>query len=188
MIGLVSSDGDPLRRAFASVTGLPAWKVRKGHGSFLTMEFGKPHLVVREPIVAAPEASDEMRTALRRRRVYPRGEWHLWIYCCHWRALSNGTELAWSESSGEQIEAAANEIDGQVLTTVEADPATESSAFGFDLGGSLQTWPSSDGRMDEQWMLYMKSGDVFTYRGDGCYSLGPGSRPINDEMWQPLGS
>jgi hypothetical protein len=42
--------------------------------------------------------------------------------------------------------------------------------------------------MDEQWMLYMKSGDVFTYRGDGYYSLGPGSRPINDEMWQPLGS
>jgi hypothetical protein len=79
-IELLSSDGDPLRRAFAPVTGLPAWNVRKGHGSFLTLEFGKPHLVVRQPIVAAPEASDEVRTALRHRSVYPHGEWHLWIY------------------------------------------------------------------------------------------------------------
>ena len=103
-------------RLFKPLYGQPCWGVRPGIRPTLTLEFGKPHLVVRQPIVASPEATDEVRTALRRRRVYPHGEWHLWIYCCHWRALANGTELAWSESSREQIAAAANEIDDAART------------------------------------------------------------------------
>jgi hypothetical protein len=183
-----SSDDDPLRRAFTPVIGLPAWNVRKGHGSFLTLELGPPHLVVREPIVTSPGADEAVRAALRRRRVHPRGAWHLWIYCCQWRALANGTEVAWSEASDDQIDAAAAELDGQVLTAVTADPLLGTSAFSFDLGGSLHTWPHSGARKDEQWMLYMESGEVFAYRGDGCYSLEPGSAPVGEEVWHPLAS
>src|SRR5215213_6024148 len=94
----VELDGDPLRRAFAPLIGLAAWSVRIGHGSFLTLEFGTPHLSVREPIVAKPGASEKVRKALARRRVRPVGEWHLWIYCWHWRVWSEGAEIACSES------------------------------------------------------------------------------------------
>ena len=38
-----------------------AWNVRCGHGSFLTMEFGQPHIAVREPVVASPGRSDRVR-------------------------------------------------------------------------------------------------------------------------------
>jgi len=183
---LLTGDTDPLQRAFASVIGLPAWFVRKGYGSFLTLEFGTPHLRIREPIVASPGAGARIRAVLQRRKVTPHGDWHLWIYVCHWRVLSNGAQVAWSEASDEEICAAAREIDGQLLTNVEVDPTQGTSAFRFDQGASVQTWPYDDGNGDEQWMLYMKSGDFFTYRGDGCFSLGPGSETLDAKTWQPL--
>jgi hypothetical protein len=35
-------------KVFKGILGKPCWDVKPGHGSFLTMEFGKPHLEVRE--------------------------------------------------------------------------------------------------------------------------------------------
>jgi hypothetical protein len=181
-------DDDPLCRTFAPLIGLPAWCVRKGYGNCLTLEFGGPHLAIREPIVASPGASERVRAALRRRTVIPHGDWHLWIWCCHWRVLSNGTELAGSEASDEQIASAIIELDGQLLAGVEADPTKGTSAFSFDQGGAIQTWPYPDGGGDEQWMLYMKSSEVFSYRGDGRYSLGPVNQSLDDTIWQSLRS
>jgi hypothetical protein len=179
------TQSDPLYRAFAPLVGLPAWQVRRGHGSFLTLEFGAPHLKIREPKVAPPDMDEQVAAQFRRRLVIPRGEWHLWIYCCHWRVLSGGEEVAWSEASDDEIGAAAKELDGQLLTAAEADPAQGTSAFEFDLGATLQTWPYGSGD-DTQWMLYMPSGDVFSYRENGFYSLGPGSQSPDEQVWQTL--
>jgi hypothetical protein len=176
---------DPLCCAFAPLIGLPAWLVRRGHGSFLTLEFGAPHLKIREPKVAPPDMDEQVAALFRHRQVIPRGEWHLWIYCCHWRVLSGGTEIAWSEASDEEIGAAVKELDGQLLTAVEADPARGTSVFEFDHGASIHTWPYGSGG-DTQWMLYMPSGDVFSYREDGLYSFGPESRSPDELVWQPL--
>ena len=57
----------------------PAWLPRKGVGSFLTIEFGPPHLVVREPLT-----KPGVRERLRRRRVDVKGEVHLWVKADHW--------------------------------------------------------------------------------------------------------
>jgi hypothetical protein len=178
------TQSDPFYRAIAPLIGLPAWFVRRGYGGFLTLEFGAPRLRIREPKVVAPDMSEKVAALYRRRKVTPRGEWRLWIYCCHWRVLSGGEEIGWSEDSDKKIGAAVNELDGQVLTAAEADPAQGTSVFKFDLGATLQTWPY--GRGDTQWMLYMQSGDVFSYREDGSYSLGPGSQPPEQTVWQPL--
>jgi hypothetical protein len=35
-------------------------------------------------------------------------------------------------------------------------------------------------------MLYMKFGDVFSYRADGCYSLCPGKQRDDEKTWLPL--
>jgi hypothetical protein len=83
--------------------------------------------------------------------------------------LAEDREIACSESPDQQIVDAAREIDGQLLTTVEADPAKGTSGFAFDAGAKIQTWPWDEGN-DEQWMLFIASGDVFTYRADGRYS------------------
>lgn len=178
-------DNDPLSTVFAPLLGLPAWCVRKGYGNCLTLEFGAPHLAIREPIVASSRSSEQVRAALLRRTVIPRGDWHLWIWCCHWRVLSDLTEIACSEAPNEQIAVAVNELDGRLLTNVEVDPSRGTSVFILE-GVSIATRPYCDGDDEEQWMLYLKSGDVFSYRGDGCYWLGPGNQPIDDRRWQSL--
>jgi hypothetical protein len=93
----LGTNSDPLRQTFAPLIGLPAWFVRKGYGSSLTMEFGNPHLEIRQPKAASPQVSDQVRRALARRLVLPRGDWHLWIYCCHWRVLAEDREIACSK-------------------------------------------------------------------------------------------
>jgi hypothetical protein len=178
---------DPLHCAFAPLVAPPAWSVRKGHGSFLTLEFGAPHRAIREPRVASPSADEQVRARLLRRLVVRRGDWHLWIYCCHWRVLSGTAQIAWSEASDQEIEAAAGELDGRLLTDVAVDPTKGTSTFSFEQDVSIQTWPYDQGNDDEQWMLHMTSGDVFTYRGDGRYSLGSGSENAGNETWRPLG-
>lgn len=185
MNGVLVTNPDALRQTFAPLIGLPAWFVRKGYGSSLTMEFGNPHLKIRQPKTASPQVSDQVRRALARRLVLPRGDWHLWIYCCHWRVIAEDREIACSESPDHQIADAAREIDGQLLTTVEADPAKGTSGFAFDAGAKIQTWPWDEGN-DEQWMLFMASGNVFAYRADGRYSLGPATAPTGADEWRDL--
>jgi len=170
------------------VIGLPAWNVRRGHGSAVTMEFGDPHLVVREPITASPGTSDEVRRSLARRRVAPCGQWHLWIWCCHWRIMSGADEIAHSETANEAIDGALKAIDGQKLLSVDADPGDATSVFRFEYSVELQTWPwvETEGDLADQWMLFMRSGEVFTYRQDGRHCLGPGSQPTSDADWLSL--
>ncbi len=182
------TQSDPLCRAIAPLIGLPAWLVRRGHGSFLTLEFGAPHLEIREPKAVTPGGDEKVAACLQRRTVTPLGEWHLWIYCCHWRVVSGRKEIACSEAPDRDIAAAAKELDGQMLTVAEADPAQGTSVFEFEHGAAtLQTRPYGTGG-DTQWMLYMRSGDVFSYREDGSYSLGPASQPPDERVWRLLRS
>lgn len=178
-------ESDPVKRVFAPLVGLPAWGVQKGHGSMLTFEFGEPSLQIREPINTSAEASPRTSASLARRKITPRGEWHLWIYCCNWRCTANGIEIARSDSADADIAAAAAELDSQRLLAVTVEPHRGRSTFMFDLGGLLETSPYDDGE-DEQWLVYRRSGDVFAYRADGHYSWGPPDKRPEDEVWLPL--
>jgi hypothetical protein len=153
------------------------------------MEFGQPHLEVHEPVACDAEC-EKVRRHFARRRIYPRGEWHLWIWCCNWRVISDGHEVAWSESPDEQIVRAAGELDGRLLAEVHADGRTRTSEFVFEAGTTIQMWPytEDDGSEDDgsQWLLYMPSGDVLAYRADGLYSLGPGNQPPEHQQWLAL--
>ena len=149
----------PLDEFVGPMLGLPAWDVRKGHGSFLTFEFGEPRL-------GRPEG----------------GQWHLWIYCCHWRAFQGASALAWSEDSDELIERAASKLNGQKLVAVRADPSQGHSTFTFDLGCSLETWPYGDDATEEQWMILTNS-EAFAYRADGRYHRHPSDTPPDQVRW-----
>jgi hypothetical protein len=177
-------DADPIQKAFAPLIGLPAWLVRKGHASCLTFEFGQPHLKIRQPIMS-PSGSEQARRLLSKRSISPRGEWHLWIYCCHWRVLSDRNEIAWSESPEQAIVKAARELDGLLLTKVSVDRVGRTSEFAFESETTIQMWPYDEDD-SPQWMLFTQSGDVLTYRADGLYSLGPSNQPADEEQWQPL--
>jgi hypothetical protein len=47
-----------IERVVRRLYGKPCWGVKPGFGSFLTLEFGKPNLEVREPVVASKATSD----------------------------------------------------------------------------------------------------------------------------------
>lgn len=156
--------------------GLPAWGVKQGHGSFLTFEFGEPELAV-----------EERHTAERglRRSAHVHGQWHLWIYCCHWRVVQEGLQLAWSEDADRIIGHATAVLNGQKLLAVNVAPEEGRSTFSFDLGGSLETWPYGDDPADEQWTI-LATGEAFAYRADGTYTRGPSSTPPDLDRWLPL--
>ncbi len=171
---------------FEELYGKPCWGVKQGFGSFLTMEFGKPHLEIREPIIASTGASKKVRASLAKRGAYVHGDWHLWIYCCAWEVLFNDKQIAHSESSDNRIKRATNFLDGQKLLRFSIVPRGMRCTFEFDLGGILKTWPY--GRRHEQWLLYEPSGKVLTLRADKYFSHDPSNRPENKTDWKPIQS
>ena len=156
--------------------GIPAWGVTQGHGSFLTFEFGEPKLDVQERKSAEKGL---------RRSAFVQGQSHLWIYCCHWRAMQNNEQTAWSEDANEHICRATATLNGQKLMAVSVGPKTGHSRFTFDLGGSLETWPYGEDPTDEQWIIH-RGTETFAYRADGHYSYGPSDRLPETEIWLPL--
>jgi hypothetical protein len=97
--------------AFVSpILGLPAWGVKHGHGSSLSFEFGQPKLELGK--------RRQSRGGRWRRSAFVAGDWHLWIYSCHWRVIEEGRQLEWSENEDEVIGGAAAALNGQKLTAV----------------------------------------------------------------------
>ncbi|WP_144113622.1 hypothetical protein [Paraburkholderia sp. BCC1886] len=162
---------DKITNAFSDICGLHVWQVRKGVGSFITMEYGYPHLQISEPHLSR-SASPDVRELANRRRVIVSGRWHLWIHMCNWTICSNGVWLADNEASDGAINDALQHLDGQILLSVEVVPQNVKTVFRFDLGGELATWPylNEGERSDEQWLLYdYESKKVETLKGDGTW-------------------
>ncbi|RNJ63866.1 MAG: hypothetical protein EDM03_05770 [Porphyrobacter sp. IPPAS B-1204] len=153
--------------------GETAWNVTRGHGSFLTIEFGPPFLVVNE------HASGAMRTA------HTRGAWGLWIYCCHWEVTYASAQLAWSEDDAETIERAAAVLNGQRLTAIAVDPNSGRTEFHFDLGGAMTTWPYDDDPDEEQWSISTRDA-VLRINATGRYEIAAVDAPLSDDGWLPL--
>jgi hypothetical protein len=182
-------DVNPISEAFGAVLGLPSWLVRKGHGSFITLELGDPDVSVEQPrllptfIDGGPE-----RAMIRGAHVH--GAWHLWIYACLWSLTVNAIELAHSESADQTIGRALRILNGQALVSVQVDPDSPRSTFTFDLGCVLTTRPSPaitpDEEPAEQWMLFQPNGRVLTIRSDGRYRHQAGNARPDDQRWMPI--
>jgi len=157
------------------------------------MEYGEPHVDVREPRPWPLRIPGAPAKALRR-SPFVRGEWHLWIYCCEWSLLLDDIQLAHNESSNVTMYRALRVLDGQVLQAVDIEPADGRTRFTFDLGCSLLTYPAPPGVFDDpakQWMLYSYSDAglvVLSVYGDGTYCITDGAVKRGDEQRLPLGA
>jgi len=163
----------PLAGFIQPILGLTSWGVKQGYGSFLTFEFGQPKLEIRE------------HTSKRRRSAYVQGDWHLWIYCCHWRILQDGEQIAWSEDAPAQILQGTDLLNGQNWLELDVLPQQGRSTFSFDLGGLLETWPYGSDQSDEQWKIYSNT-EVFTYNASGSYAREPVETRPEEVSWLPL--
>jgi hypothetical protein len=170
-------------RSFERVRGRPCWGVKRGYASFLTLEFGEPHLEIREPRSLGRDASRRVREGLARRLATVHGEWHLWIYYCDW-VVHKGDVVVGDSSSARRIDRAAGFLNGQKLLSVTLRSRGARTQFEFDLGGRLETIPFD--RKSEQWLLYEPSGKVLTLRADRKISYMNGDADPQTEQWRNL--
>lgn len=171
-------------RAFRRIYGKPCWKVGAGYGSFLTFEFGRPHLRVREPIAVKKRASAKVRARLTRRNVVVHGDWHLWIYGCEWEVFCRGKRIG-DRSTKTKVRRAIDFLDGQKLTQFSISPRKVECVFRFDLGAVLRTRPYD--HESEQWLLFEPSHKVLVLRADGCYHHIRSDMPDGAEKkWSPV--
>jgi hypothetical protein len=174
-----------VERVFARVVGRPCWGVRRGHGSFITLEFGRPRLHVREPIQAQMVTSLRVQRNLARRIVHIHGQWHLWIYGCEWSLRVKGRVVGdWTTK--RRIDRAVHALDGQRLLAVKVSARGARTSFIFDLGAELDTKPYD--RSGEQWLLFEPNHRVFTWRADRKYQHKASNRPASRHGWRKLPS
>jgi hypothetical protein len=155
-----------IQQMFEPFVGQVIWQVRRGHGSFLTMEFGNPHLSVREPITTSYSSSDKVKRTLQRRHIDVVGDWRLWIQNAEWKLATKNGILTNDDLAGSPSEECLRDLDGQRLVRVDLGMKERSCVFTFDLGGSLEIRPSAS-IPEEQWGLYGWEGDIVTCNHDG---------------------
>lgn len=140
----------------ATLSGRMAWSARRGYGTFLTMEFGSPHIKTREPINVSPEADPEHSARMARRRVFIEGDWHFWIQHANW-TLRTASHLATNtQSYSAMIDQAMQELDGQILESYDISGFPEKFSLRFDLGAMLDIG-GSDRTGDELWSITLRN-------------------------------
>ncbi|MFB7949246.1 hypothetical protein ACFC6L_30520 [Kitasatospora phosalacinea] len=130
------------RLRIAPLLGLPAWRVERGWGSFVDVQFGDPLPPDRDGTV--------------------RGRWHLWVMMAAWRLESTDHVLAGSEDT--HLQQALDHLEGRPLTDVLITPGTLATTFEFDTL-RLRTFPlhraDPDGHEYDHWLLWLDgTGDV----------------------------
>ncbi|MFM0079936.1 hypothetical protein [Paraburkholderia sediminicola] len=166
---------------FAPVIGEIAFSVTQTHGSCFFIEFGSPHLRIREPSDPRPDATDRVAINLRRRRVYVVGTWSLLVQDCNW-TLTNEQKSVCQEDAPEDMEKLFRGVEGQYLVSVRVVEATKTCTLEFDLGGSLKLCPRIDRDSDldpneDQWHLSYRDGSSVGYTNDGSIAVESKSDP-----------
>jgi hypothetical protein len=165
-----------LQQIFKKVYGKPSWLVRKGYGSSISLQFGKPKLKIWKPFKS-------IRKKIPHRMVKVRGDWDLFIFCCDRTIRQDGRKICDSNSQVPKINRGCLILDGQILTKVFVHPKKLWTDFHFDLGGHLQTKPyKKENEPSPMWSLYCPNKRVFILRSDSNYSYQVGNKP-SDERW-----
>jgi hypothetical protein len=134
--------------AFQRLIGLVPWGVKLGHGSFLTLEFGKEI------------------TQLFRGTSHRHGEWHLWLRSCAWRIQRGGRILIASGDDREIIERAVNRLRPGALRKATVDSETLDIRLEFADGVELVAFANHRYRY-EQWELFQPEGRVLIANAGG---------------------
>lgn len=140
----------------APLLGRPAWDVRLGIGSFITVEFG-------ERVTVSPRDS--------------RGEWLLWITYAGW-LLENSTGIL--VSSGDDRKLIRQEIvilEGRPLQVIRVSLNPPETRFVFDEGLALSTFPDGYVPDSELWNLFTPQNKVLVLYPTGRWSYTPADQP-----------
>jgi hypothetical protein len=131
-MGLTEKDLLAIKAHLQPLLGQPAWGIKLGEGTFVTMEFGPK-------IIKAQKGKTH-------------GEWHLWVYFCAWRLEDEENVIVASEDSREQMSMALQVIEGKKLLSVEMSLPGLDTVFRFEKV-SLRAFPVTS-EENCAWMLY----------------------------------
>ncbi len=149
------------------------WAVHLSGGNVLRMNFGAPHLKIREPNPNVSGKSQAVIDALGRRMVIPKGIWHLFIYDGEWSVTTKYYACSRSDTDPEKLNEPLRQLDGQKLINVIRRNEENDWIFEFDLGGILRIYPSKESGEDwsdeHQWILFHEDGNNVSYKNDGCF-------------------
>jgi hypothetical protein len=85
---------------------------------------------------------------------FPHGEWHLWLYMCHWRIEAQGKVLAGSDDSREKIQEALDAAVFNEVQEIQALPPSFDLTIQFDSGAKILTFSSFADEEEDQWLLF----------------------------------
>ena len=162
-----------IQHYFEPLKNEPCWGVQRGYGDVLKLEFGRPHLEIREPRESRRKMSARLQALNARRHVWVKGRWSLWTWHCDWVVRKNGRILGRSGVK-DTAERTTMFLDGQKLISVSLQDKGARTTFRFDLGGELETTPCDN--ESEQWHLRSRRNYFLTIFADRTYTYGHGSR------------
>jgi hypothetical protein len=146
------------------------------------MNFGQPHLHIREPH-QSNAVSEQVRALAAYRHVTVRGAWFLWIEQAYWKLSLHDFDAVTGAHSYRRMQMGLARLDGQRLLQVMINPRTAATTFTFDLDGLLNVRRFGASTPGELWTLYTPMNSILTVRGDGHFWSGPQGEP---EQWEPL--
>jgi hypothetical protein len=132
---------------FNKILGTKPTRVKLGHGSFLTFDFGR-------------DTAKKTKTRLGGSRIIHCGEWRLWVYMCAWRIDKNNKPFIGSNDSRDLIEQHLPVLEGKELKKVVIlNKAFDANLlFGDEYQLHLFSFQVTD---DEQWRLYTPENKTF---------------------------
>lgn len=149
----MKTNNDILRDTLHKIIGLEINDINLGHGSFVTIDFGK---TIEIKIVTK-----------KREKTFKRGEWHLWIYMCAWRIDKIKLPFVGSNDPRDVIEAKLKQLKSKKLKKFIFSRNTMDVCLKFEDGFSLFLF-NCNTIEGEHWMLFTPDQHVF--------SVGPGSK------------
>ena len=161
---------------FNPLLGEVCWGIDWDPQLNLSMNFGRPHLRVREPRETESKFK-RIRDLYARRVVTLRGDWWLWIFCAYWKLSIRGKVAARGSSTPAAIKRALHLLKGQRLASVTIDPRNGRTSLEFDLGASLEVRRFDNSGDSDMWLLYKPRNRVLSVRGNGTYSHLWGNQP-----------
>lgn len=160
--------------ASQAIIGQPVWGIHQGHGTALFVEFGDPHLIVREPYKTQSNTSEKMKRRAAQRQITLSGRWSFLVFPGTWLLQQDGLSIESDDVQTVERDARLSEFNGQYLETVAFDPAAIELHFTFDLGAIMVIGHNPE--IDDELLLFTpKGGRTLGLRPDGILTTDIGT-------------
>ena len=118
--------------------GQISWGAERSVGAYIALEFGPPHLEVRQPMESSADSLPEVREILSGRKAAATGRWQLAVEHCEW-TVSAFSKKCSNRSSSKVIDGALRALSGQILESVseKRSAGQVEITLKFDLGAIL---------------------------------------------------